>query len=382
MVGVARVESCEYATRVLYTLALERDYREALTGSGAITQLVRQLKGGSECAQAMAASALSMIARMSPELRIQATTQLVSLLSSSSPDVRQRAGNTLRDMTAGKGGEDTATQRAAAMAGGVAPLVSLLKDGLADERVEAQEYSLWSLSMITEATRRATMVEVSMSELLTSAIRLRVCPHACPLCPQACLLCARAHSSEPTRPAPARTAPARASQTCDGAAAPVSVWLPRAQAGVIAPLVQALSAGKLSEVAQAHAATVLACLALDKPNHPEIIRRRGVAPLVALLHEGTLAAKRQAAMGLARLALGAPDTQVGRRARGWQRTPWPTSALPHAAMRTQSCARSHAHAAMRTRSTHSQAPRTLTPLGARDNNTSHLLSPRTGLPPA
>lgn len=241
LVGIARVEACEHATRVLYTMSLERDNREALSSAGSITQLVRQLKGGSETAQTMAASALPQIARMSPELRIQVVQQLVNLLSSDQEDVRRRAGNTLRDMTVRQGGDPSsdAHQRAAAMAGGVAPLVALLKDGLNDGRVEAQEYSLWSLSMTSDAGRRATMVA----------------------------------------------------------------------AGVVAPLVQALTNGQLSVVAQAHAATVISFLAIDKSNHIEIISRRGVPPLVLLLEEGTLNAKRHAAVGLARLSRDNPNAQ-------------------------------------------------------------------------
>ena len=139
--GLARVEACECATRLLCTLSLDADHREALDRAGAVTQLVRQLKGGSESSQTMAACALPQLARLSSEMRIQVVQQLVQLLSSESTDVRQRAGNTLRVMTVRDkdGGADVdAAQRAAAMAGGVAPLVALLKDGLADGRVEAQ----------------------------------------------------------------------------------------------------------------------------------------------------------------------------------------------------------------------------------------------------
>ena len=111
---------------------LDRDHRESLSSSGAIYQLIRQLKGGSQTAQVMAASALTQIARMSPELRIQVVQHLVGQLSATDPNVRQRAGTALRDMNTksdaagGSAMDDAKVQREAAMAGGVAPLVELL----------------------------------------------------------------------------------------------------------------------------------------------------------------------------------------------------------------------------------------------------------------
>ena len=234
-VSIAKVEACEYATRVLYTLSLEPDNREPLSSAGSITQLVRQLKGGSETAQTLAAEALIQIARMGPELRVQVVQQLVALLSSESNDVRQRSGNTLREMSVNKqGSEDPAHQRAAAAAGGVGPLVQLLRSGLEDGRVEAQEYSLWSLSCTSTGDRAQTMVE----------------------------------------------------------------------AGCIPCLVQALTGGQLSAQAQAHAATVLAFLAVDSANHAEIVQYKGIQPCVSLLRNGTLPAKKHSAIALARLANG------------------------------------------------------------------------------
>ena len=72
------------------------------------------------------------------------------------------------------------------------------------------------------------------------------------------------------------------------------------QAGCIPCLVQAMTGGKLSQAAKGHCATVLAFLATDKANHEEIIRFEGVAPLVVLLKNGILAAKKHAAIALAR----------------------------------------------------------------------------------
>ena len=235
-----RVEAQEHATRVIYTMSLDRKNRDALSRTGAIAQLVRQLKGGSDKAQVLASNALSQIARISGDLRIQVTQQLVTLLGSSNADVRQRAGTALRDDTS-EGGEDKKHQREAAMAGGVGPLVELLKAGLSDDRVEAQEYSLWSLSMTTDITRRKHMVEE----------------------------------------------------------------------GCIPPLVQSLKSGKLSADSQEHAAMVLACLSIDTSNHEAIIERDGIRQMVALLsgEDKTLGAKKQAALGLSRLANYNAETQ-------------------------------------------------------------------------
>ena len=58
--------------------------------------------------------------------RVQVTQQLVGLLSNDNEEVRKRAGVALRDM-ATEGGDDS--QKMVATAGGVGPLVSLLKDG-------------------------------------------------------------------------------------------------------------------------------------------------------------------------------------------------------------------------------------------------------------
>ena len=54
--------------------------------------------------------------------------------------------------------------------GGVAPLVELLKDGLRDERVQAQEYALWSLSLVTDATSRATIFREGCIQLLVACL--------------------------------------------------------------------------------------------------------------------------------------------------------------------------------------------------------------------
>ena len=152
----SRVRAQTHATHVLYVMSLDRGNRDAFSRIGSVVQLVRQLKSGSEEAQSLASEALTNIARMSADLRIQVTGQLVTLLSSTNADVRQRAGTTLRNNNADSGGQKQ--QRQAAVSGGVAPLVDLLKAGLNDDRLEAQEYALRSLSMVNDQSRRQSMV--------------------------------------------------------------------------------------------------------------------------------------------------------------------------------------------------------------------------------
>ena len=232
----------EKTTQLLRQLLADSDNRGAIAKAGAIPQLVRQLKEGSEKAQSMAAAALSQIALKSAEYRVQVTQQLVGLLGSANAEVRQRAGYALRDMGA-EGGDDS--QKTVAMAGGVAPLVALLKDGLNDGRVEAQEYALWSLSLTTDAASRATIVE----------------------------------------------------------------------SGCIDPLIASLKAGKLSPVAQEHAAAVLSGLASDSANRDAIVGTGesgtgGIYPLVKLLSTGSTIAQKHAAGGLGRLCDSSVETQA------------------------------------------------------------------------
>ena len=140
--AMARVEAQEHATNVIYQLSLDRDNKEALQRTGSIAQLVRMLRGGTEKSQKVSADALGQITRMSTDLRIQVTTQVVTLLTNLNQDVRQRASKVLREMNEGKG--DEVASKEAAVAAGVKPTVDLLKEGLKSNKVEAQEYALWS----------------------------------------------------------------------------------------------------------------------------------------------------------------------------------------------------------------------------------------------
>lgn len=171
-VAKLRIEAQEHATRVLYSMTLQRDYRDAISRTQAIFQLVRLLRSGTEAAQQMASMALTQIARMSSELRVQVTQQLVTLLGDDDANVRQRAGTALRDNNDGEGkrSDDAKHQKEAVMSGGVAPLVELLKAGLRNDRVEAQEYALRSLTMTTDSTRRRNMVEEGVVPLLIQSL--------------------------------------------------------------------------------------------------------------------------------------------------------------------------------------------------------------------
>lgn len=234
-----RIEVEEQATNVICLLTRDRDVKDAISRTGIIAQLTKELRAGSSAkARHLAAEALVQIARMSSALHIQASAQLVTLLGNVNEDVRQRAGNALRDMN--EGDSSSKSQKDVAIANGVTPLVELLKDGLANNRVEAQEYALWSLAIVSDARRGTAMV----------------------------------------------------------------------RAGIIAPLIRCLTSGKIGIGAQEYAAIVASCLALDKNCHDEYVANGGVTPLVQLLATGTVGTQRNAALSLARLAIGSIEMQT------------------------------------------------------------------------
>ena len=90
------------------------------------------------------------VAQISISPRNQVSLNLVKLLVSPSEDMRKRAGALLQDEKEGLGGASKQLQKETVIAGGVAPLVELLKDG--GGYLEAHTYALQSLSgMITDA---------------------------------------------------------------------------------------------------------------------------------------------------------------------------------------------------------------------------------------
>ena len=220
----------EHVTKLLRNLAQDPENRSAIAKAGAVPELVRQLECGSERAMGMAASGLALIALKSDKDRATVTNELVKLLSSSKEAVRQRAAEALTDMAAGEGSH-TKHRQGNQNANGV-PLVNLLKDGLKDGRVEAQEYALRSLLAISDNSAKEAIVE----------------------------------------------------------------------AGCIVPLIETLRQGKLSAVAQEHAAAVVSGLAPLGCNALAIHRAGGIDPLVLLLSTGTAEAKAHAAASLAQLA--------------------------------------------------------------------------------
>jgi vacuolar protein 8 len=149
------IETQAQVTSLVHTLSLDPDNRGALANAGAVSQLVKQLQTGSDETQSLAANALSQLALKSTMLRGRVTQELVKLLGDDSDEVRKRAGIALRDMAADGGDESQKPS-----INGLGPLVTLLKDGLRDGRVEAQEYALWSLSLATDQACRERIVEL------------------------------------------------------------------------------------------------------------------------------------------------------------------------------------------------------------------------------
>jgi len=127
------IETQAQVTSLVHTLSLDPDNRGALANAGAVSQLVKQLQTGSDETQSLAANALSQLALKSTMLRGRVTQELVKLLGDDSDEVRKRAGIALRDMAADGGDESQKPS-----INGLGPLVTLLKDGLRDGRVEAQ----------------------------------------------------------------------------------------------------------------------------------------------------------------------------------------------------------------------------------------------------
>lgn len=260
MLDRGSVEAQEHVTVLIRRLCDQSEMRGTIAKFGGVGQLVRQLKDASDAVQSQAAKALSLIALKSAMLRVKVTQQLVGLLGSEVEETRKRAGVALRDM-ASTGGDES--QKMVAMAGGVAPLVSLLKDGLADGRVEAQEYALWSLSLATDQASRSTIVKEGCIALLIQSLQTGQLPtlaqeHA------ASVLAGLArdveHRDEIT------------DATQDG----------------ISPLV-GLLAGDSSVGAKKHAATALARLALDSSlTQAKIAAAGAIKSLVAWLTDKSL----------------------------------------------------------------------------------------------
>ena len=150
----------EHITKLMHTLSLDAEMRASLSKAGAIPQLAAQLSIGTTASMSAAASALSQIALVSSQYRIQVTAQLIKLFSSDVEGVRQRAGAALQGMSeSGRSGSDT-QQMTVAMAGGMDRFVTLLKDG----SVEAQEYALWLLWQSSDMASKVSIARAGCAK--------------------------------------------------------------------------------------------------------------------------------------------------------------------------------------------------------------------------
>jgi len=188
-------------------------------------------------------------------VRIQVTAQLISLLGAPEPEVRQCASSTLREMAAEGSAESQVT--VATMPGGIERIVALLREG----SVEAQEYTLWMLAVMTDAASKSSIAHSPCTRAVVEVFRK--------------------------------------SSAAAASAAAGKELLPE---GAV-----------LSALAQEHAAAVLALLASDIPGVDEEVRSRnsleisasgGIRPMVRLLRDGTDGAKRHSATALTQLACG------------------------------------------------------------------------------
>ena len=277
----------EYVTELLKDLMYDPNTRSAIIKAGAVNELVTQLEHGSEKAMRMAASALALIAKRSSEHRVTVTRELVKLLGSQNITVRQRASEALAEMAEDE--KDGVVKKKATSAGSALPLVSLLRDGLQDERIEAQEYALRSLSSIEDMSARADMVEAGAIELLVAALAGGRLPAA-----------AEEHAAG-----------------CISGLAPLgeNARIIREASGV-KPLVRLLSEGK--QGAKEHAAVAIAHLARQHAGlsvatrtvSKEIADAGGVSALIKWLHDPNLGSPDIAAHALAEIALDNSDTQA------------------------------------------------------------------------
>lgn len=158
---------------------------------------------------------------------------------------------------------------------------SLLKDGLRDGRVEAQEYALWSLSNINDTTSKEAIVHTGgINPLITSLGSGKLSPAA-----------------------------------QEHAAAVLSGLAPIGQNAVairdargIDPLVSLLSQGNTG--AKEHSAAALAQLALRAGAALEIAEAGAVSAFVSWLADPSLGPPDVAARALSEIALDTPDTQA------------------------------------------------------------------------
>ena len=278
MLKTGSAEAQEHVTQLLSNLAQDPDNRSAIAKAGAVPELVRQLECGSDKAMGMAASGLALIALKSEKDRATVSNELVKLLSSNKEAVRQRAAEALADMAADESSHPKSRQ--AVSTNGV-PLVNLLKDGLKDGRVEAQEYALRSLLSISETTAKEQIVEAGC------ILPLITCLEGGKL---------------------SATALEHASAVVSGLASIGENAKAIKNANGIDPLVTLLSIGTAE--AKANAAVTLAQLARRADASSQVAEAGAVSAFVRWLADPTLGPPDVAARALSEIALDNPDTQT------------------------------------------------------------------------
>ena len=271
-------EAQEHVTALLRNLAQDPENRASIAKAGAVPELVRQLEMGSEKAMGMAAGGLALIALKSAEFRATVTNELVKLLGSNKEAVRQRASEALTDMAADEGGGGR--KGTTSVANGV-PLVNLLKDGLKDGRVEAQEYALRSLLSVSDAAAKQKIVDAGcIGALIASLVSGQLSAIA------------QEHAAAVISGLAPLAANAAAIRNAKG----------------IDPLVVLLSKGTAD--AKAHAATTLAQMARRAGASSEIAEAGAVSAFIGWLHDPSLGPPEVAARALSEIAEGNPDTQL------------------------------------------------------------------------
>ena len=278
MLRSGSAEAQEHTAQLVRNLAQDPDNRTAIAKAGAVPELVRQLECGSEKAMGMAASGLALIALSSEKLRALVSNELVKLLSSDKEAVRQRAAEALTDMVAG---ESANTKHRSHGVTNAVPLVNLLKDGLKDGRVEAQEYALRSLLSISDVATKEQMVQAGCIQSLT-----------------ACLAGGKLSA----------TAQEHAAAVVAGIAPLGQNAIAIKEAKGIAPLVELLSNGTAD--AKGFAADALAQLARRANASSELARAGAVSAFVRWLADAALGPPEVAARALSEIAEDNEDAQA------------------------------------------------------------------------
>ena len=275
--------AAEHVTQLLRNLAKDPENRSAIAKAGAVPDLVRQLECGSDKSMSMAAQGLALIALKSAETHATVTQELVKLLASDKAAVRQRASEALTDMAADDKNSTTSKAKKSGPSAGVqgVPLVNLLKDGLKDGRVEAQEYALRSLLAISDTISREAIVEAGCIEALIESLRLRKLSAV-----------AQEHAAAVLSGLAPIGMNAKAIKLAKG----------------IEPLVVLLSDGNAD--AKEHAADCLAQLARRASASLEIAAAGAVSAFVKWLVDPSLGPPEVAARALSEIALDNPDTQT------------------------------------------------------------------------